>query len=88
MFGWSAEQTTEITMEEVELDTPTVTNSERDVLNLEFVLQQMHAAHKALTSYEANDISPTRWMLETATAMLRSNDGRKKAKVATPVHVL
>ena len=57
MFGWSAEQVTEITMEEVDLEfTPSVTNTERRVTNLEFVLQQKHAALMALTSYEANDI--------------------------------
>ena len=32
------------------------TNQEREVQNLEFVLQQMHAALMAVTSYEANEI--------------------------------
>ena len=43
--------------------------------NLEFVLQQMHTALMALTSYEANDIvadsrkNPFRGMAETAEAI-------------------
>ena len=54
---WSAKQATEITTGEVELEfTPTVTNTERGVPNLEFGLQQMHTVLMALTSYEANNI--------------------------------
>ena len=57
MLEWSAGQATEITMEHIELEfLPTVTNAERGVQNLEFVLQRMPAALMALTSYEANDI--------------------------------
>ena len=54
---WAAEQTTEITTELINREfLPTATNLERGVQNLEFVLQQMRAALKALTSYEAIDI--------------------------------
>ena len=35
---------------------PTVTNVEGGVQNLDFVLQQMHTALVALTTYEATDI--------------------------------
>ena len=56
MLGWAAEQTTEITTELINREfLPIATNQERGVQNLEFVLQQMHAALMALTSYEAND---------------------------------
>ena len=48
MLEWAAEQTTEITT--------VLTNQERGVQNLEFVLQQIHAALMALTSYEVNNI--------------------------------
>ena len=48
MLEWAAEQPTEFTT--------TDTNEDRGVQNLEFVLQQMHTALMALTSYEANDI--------------------------------
>ena len=54
MLEWSAEEVTELTHENIELEfTPTV---ERGVLNLVFVLQQVHTAHMALTSNAANDI--------------------------------
>ena len=52
LLEWSAEQVTDITLEHVELElTPTATNVERGVPNLEFVLRQMHAALVALTSF-------------------------------------
>ena len=57
MLEWSAEQATEITQEAIDLEIlPTMTNVDRGVQNLEFVLQQMHTALMALTSHEANDI--------------------------------
>ena len=39
----------------------TTTNQERGGHNLEFVLQQTHAALMALTRYEANDIVANSW---------------------------
>ena len=57
MLEWAAEQATEITTTAIDLEfLPTDTNEDRGVQNLEFVLQQMHTALMALTSYEANDI--------------------------------
>ena len=57
MLEWSFEQATDITTTAIDLEfQPTVTNVERGVQNLDFVLQQMHAALMTLTSYEANDI--------------------------------
>ena len=57
MLEWAAEQPTEITTTVIDLEfLPTDTNEDRVVKNLEFVLQQMHAAFMVLTSYEANDI--------------------------------
>ena len=57
MLEWAAEQATEITTPAIDLEfLPTDTNVDRGVQNLEFVLQQMHTALMALTSYEANDI--------------------------------
>ena len=48
---------TEITTELINREfLPTATNQERGVQILEFVLQQMHTALMALTSYETNDI--------------------------------
>ena len=56
MLEWAAEQTTEITTELIDCEfLPTATNQERGVQNLEFVLQQVHTALVALTSFEAND---------------------------------
>ena len=52
MLLWAAEQPTAIDLEFL----PTDTNEDRGVQNLEFVLQQMHTALMALTSYEENDI--------------------------------
>ena len=53
---WAAEQPTEITTELINREfLPTATNQERGVQNLKFVLQQLHTALMALTSYEAND---------------------------------
>ena len=54
---WAAEQPTEITTTAIDLEfLPTDANEDRGVQNLESVLQQMHTALMALTSYEANDI--------------------------------
>ena len=56
MLEWAAEQGTEITREAIDLEfLPKNPNAERGAQNLEFVLQQMHTALMALTSYEAND---------------------------------
>ena len=61
MLEWAAEQTPEITTTAVDLEVlPANANEVRGVQNLEFVLQQMHTALTALTSYEPNDMSPTR----------------------------
>ena len=57
MLEWAAEQATEITTTAIDLEfLPTDTNVDRGVQNLECVLQQMHTAVMALTSYEPNDI--------------------------------
>ena len=57
MLEWAADQPTEITTTAIHLEfLPTDTNEDRGVQNLEFVLQQMHTALMALSSYEANDI--------------------------------
>ena len=56
MLEWAAEQPTEITTTAIDLELSTDTNVDRVVQNLEFVLQQMHTALMAVTSYEANDI--------------------------------
>ena len=54
---WAAEQTTEITTTASDLEFfPTDSNEDRGVHNLDFILQQMHAALMALTSQEANDV--------------------------------
>ena len=53
---WAAEQPKEITTTAIDLEfLPTDTNEDRGVQYLEFVVQQMHTALVALTSYEAND---------------------------------
>ena len=55
MLEWASAQPTEITTA-IDLEfLPTDTNEDRGVRNLEFVLQQMHTAPMALTSYEANE---------------------------------
>ena len=60
MLEKSVEQATEITTTAIDLEfLPTVTNVERGVRNLEFVLQQMHTALMAHTSYEENDTVAT-----------------------------
>ena len=57
MLEWTAEQPTELTTTAFDLEfLPTDANEDRGVQNLEFVLQQMHTALLALTSYDANDI--------------------------------
>ena len=56
MLEWAAEQPTEITTAAIDLEfLPAVTNVERGVQNLGFVLQQMHTALVALSSSETND---------------------------------
>ena len=53
MLEGSPDQATEITTTAIKKEfPPTVTNVERGVQNLEFVLQQVHIALMALTSYE------------------------------------
>ena len=57
MLEWAAEQTTEISTEFIDREfQPIMTNQERGVPNLEFILQQMHTMLTDLTSVEANDI--------------------------------
>ena len=57
MLDWSAEAVTEITVEHLELEfTPILRNVERGAPDLVFVLQQMHTALMALTSYKAKDL--------------------------------
>ena len=57
MLERTAEQPTEITTIAIDREfLPTDANEDRRVQNLEFVLQQMHTALMALTSYEANDV--------------------------------
>ena len=57
MLERAADQPTEITTTAIDLEfLLTDTNEDRGVQNLELVLQQMHTALMALTSYEANDI--------------------------------
>ena len=57
MLEWAVEQATEITTKAIDLEfLPTAKNQERGVQHLEYVLQQMHTALMALTSYEANDV--------------------------------
>ena len=66
MLEWAAEQPTEITTTAIDLEfLPTDTNEDRGVQNQGFVLQQMHTALMALTSYEADD----KGMAETAEAI-------------------
>ena len=56
MLEWAAGLPTEITTTPIDLEfLPTDTNEDRGVQNLEFLLQQMHTAPTALTSYEKND---------------------------------
>ena len=61
MLEWTAEQAAEITAELiVPKFLPSSTNQERGLQNLEFVLQHVHGALMALTSYKANDTGPVR----------------------------
>ena len=56
MLEWTAEQTIDITTTAVDLEfLPSETNVDREVQNLDIVLQQMHTALMCLASYEAND---------------------------------
>ena len=58
MLEWSAEWATEITREAIDLELLSrMTNVDRGVQILEFVLQQLHTALMTLTSHEANDIA-------------------------------
>ena len=57
MLAWSAEQAAEITTKLIDLEfLPSEANVDRGLKTLEFVLQQMHRALMALTSYEAKGI--------------------------------
>ena len=57
MLEWAADQTIEITTTAVDLEfLPSETKVDRGVQHREFVLQQMHAALMALTSYEPNEL--------------------------------
>ena len=57
MLVWAVEQPTEITTTAIDLEfLPADGTEDRGVQNLEVMLQQMHTALMALTSYEANDI--------------------------------
>ena len=57
MLEWAAEQTKEISTEFIDREfLPIMTNQERGVQNLEFILEQMHTMMTDLTSGEANDI--------------------------------
>ena len=93
MLKWSAEQAAEITTELVDLELlPTATNEERGVKNnLEFVLQQVHTALMALTSYEANDIvaNSRKNPLEAWRRLKKRNDpttgGRKRNSLRTTI---
>ena len=76
MLEWAVEQVTDITTTVIDVEfLPTNTNVDRGVENLEFVLQQMHTALVALTSYVgerhcrhlAED--PVRGMAETEEAI-------------------
>ena len=80
MLEWAAEQSAAITTELINREfLPTATNQERGVQNLECVLQELHTALMALTSYEPNDIvaNSRKGMAETAET-LRSDDRRKE----------
>ena len=56
MLELAAEQTIDITTTAVDLEFfPSETNVDREVQNLDVVLQQMHTALMCLASYEAND---------------------------------
>ena len=57
MLEWASEQRTEISTELIDQEfLPIMTNQERGVQNLEFILQQMHTMLADLTSGEANDV--------------------------------
>ena len=57
MLEWAVEQVMEITTTAIDLEfLPMDTNEDRGVQNLVFVLQQMHTALMALTSYDTKDI--------------------------------
>ena len=88
ILEWAAEQPTEVTTTAIDLEfLPTVTNAERGVQNLEFVLQQMHAALMALTSHEANHIVNSRKNPLEALRRLQRSDpttgGRKRSLLRT-----
>ena len=93
MLERAAEHATEITTELFNREfLPTATNQERGVRNLEFVLQQMHTALMALTSYEANDIvaNSRKNPLEAWRRLQKRYDptagGRKRNLLRTIIH--
>ena len=56
MLEWAAEQPKEIMTTAIDLAfLPKDANEDRGVQNMDFMLQQMHTALMALTSYEVND---------------------------------
>ena len=86
MLEWAGEQATEITTTAIDLEfLPTDTNEDRGVPNLEFVLQQMHTALMALTSYEANDIvaHSRKNPLEAWRRLQKTTGGRKRTLLRT-----
>ena len=92
MLEWAAEQTIEITTKAIDREfLPSETNVDREVQNLEFVLQQIQTALIALTSYEADDIVvnsqkiPVGGMAKTAET-IRSDDRRKETKPSANDH--
>ena len=92
MLEWSAEQATEITHELIDMEfLPTATNVERGVPHLDLVLQQMHAALVALTSFDANvNVANSRKNLMKALRRLQKMrqpyDRMKKANFALHNH--
>ena len=77
MLEWAAEQATEITTTAIDFEfLQSETNLDRGVHNLEFVLQQMHTALLALTSYEANKTVTNLWKrpLEAWRRLQKRND--------------
>ena len=92
MFEWAAEKTTEITTVFINRESlPIMTNQERGVQKLEFILQQMHTVLADLTSGEANDIvanSRTNLLgvVVTTAEGLRSDNRRKEEKPSSHDH--
>ena len=91
MLEWAAEKTTEITTEFVDREfLPIMTNQERGVRKLEFILQ-MHTVLTDLTSGEANDIVANSWKnlfggVVTTAEEIRSDNRRKEEKPSSHDH--